>query len=259
MSNQDWLNQLQSELAQRRLPRQEVARLVAELSDHIADAMELRSAPGLSPAGMAASAFSSISKENHMSMDANVVEILGNPAAVAESAVREFRKRGLLRRSQLAKIGMFVLLPVPLLVLGAVAALFAIAGTMELCEWAGLFSPNQFDDPNVFANHLLLKVLLMLAVLVPAAGVSALFGRLAALTGRRWKWGLIACLIVAAVTGLSTYDVTLSDEPGKSQMMWGLGIGQYARLSQLWQFLIPAATGLLVLRRSKNSFRNEIV
>ncbi|MSR58297.1 MAG: hypothetical protein EXS05_11585 [Planctomycetaceae bacterium] len=257
MSARSWLDQLQRELALRRLPRQEVARLVAELSDHLVDVMESRNARGTLPAGVATKHLSPfILTEKHMSMDASVADgqsvadVLGSPAEIAESAVREFRKRGLLRRSQLAKIGTFILLPIPLLILGSVAMMLGIGALAELYEWAG-FSLTELSEIT-FAKVMALHVTVLMAILVPAAGLAALYGRLAARTGRRWKWGLIACLILAAVTGLSTYDIKLSDIPDKSQLTVGLGIGSHVRLEQLWQFFVPAAIGLLILRRSGN-------
>jgi hypothetical protein len=249
MSGRLWLENVERELSRGRLPRQEVARLVAELSDHLADVMESRSATGPGPVCQAASAVSSpdLTEEN-MSMEARVVESLGSPAAIAETAVREFRRRrNPLSRSRLAAFCTFVLLPLPALCLAWTATFAGLALVGEVLDRVGVTDPSA--NHEVTGLYLFLGTLLLnCVVLAPAAGVAALFGRLARKTARRWRWGLAACLLVALGTALVTTDATFSELPGESTITFGLGIDTL-RFSALGQFLIPLAVGLLVLRR----------
>jgi hypothetical protein len=254
MSGRLWLEAVERELCRRRLPRQEVARLVAELSDHLADAMDSRPPSGVLPARDAASVDPLFNlTEEHMSMDASVAECLGSPAEIAEAAVHEFRRRrNLLSRSWLAAFCTFVLLPLPALLLGWMATLHVMG---EICEWFGAGEgPIREITPSwVFVVHLLLAVL----VVAPAATLSAVFGRLARKTGHCWRWGLAACLLVALATALVTTTATFSEKPGKSQIMFSVPVSGSVRFwksliqpDHVAQFLLPLGTGVLILRRS---------
>jgi hypothetical protein len=222
MSGRRWLESVERELSRSKLPRQEVARLVAELADHLADVMESRSAAGTCPArGKAGVVSLTYLTEEDMSMDASVVESLGSPAEIAETAVREFRRRrNLLSRSRLAAFCTFVLLPLPALCL---AWSTVVAGLMllgEILDGAGL--PDASEWGEVTGGEIILVYLVMyLILLVPAAGVAALFGRLARKTALHWRWGIVACLLVAMGTGLMRVQATFSDSPGKNMIMFG--------------------------------------
>jgi hypothetical protein len=248
MSGRLWLENLERELSRRKLPRQEVARLVAELSDHLADVMESRSAAGLEPACPTAGAASPDLTEENMSMEARVVESLGSPAAIAAMAVREFRRRkNPFSRSRLAAFCTFVLLPLPALCLAWVATFAGLVLMVEVLDRLGITDPSA--NHEITGLYLFLGCLLLnCVVLAPAAGVAALFGRLARKTAQRWRWGLAACLLVALGTSLVTTDAVFSELPGQSSITFGLGI-QGVRLSALGQFLIPLAAGMLILRR----------
>lgn len=252
MSSRLWLESVQSELTRRRLPRQEVARLIAELSDHLADMMEPYSAPGLSPGGGAARSVSFPHlTEEHMSMDATVADCLGSPADIADVAEREFRRRRpLLSRSPLAAFCTFILLPLPALCLGWVLAFLALMAVGELLDWCGIADRMQGHLATPM-EQFLAHASILCVVMIPAAAVAILFGRLAGRTGHLWRWGLAACLLLAAGTALVNVQLTFSELPGKSTLMFGLGFGwSLLRLHHLGQFLIPLTVGLLVLRRS---------
>lgn len=252
MSSRLWLENVQRELVRRRLPRQEVARLVAELSDHLADVMESQSASGVVLTHDKARSFTfSNLTEEHMSMDATVAGNLGSPTEIADVAEREFRRRKpLLSRSRLAAFCTFVLLPLPVLCLswGAAFLLLCLLGE-------GLAELGIHDR---FAGHLatpteqlVARLIMVGIVMIPAAAVTWLFGRLARKTGHLWGWGLAACLLLALGTAALDVKLTFSPLPGKSTLMFGLGIGwSLLRLHQLGQLLIPLTVGIVVLRRS---------
>jgi hypothetical protein len=214
-SLKNWLERVEIELRGRKLPRQEVARLVAELADHLSDLADSQGNLSLPPAArsLVTSPPPSL-KEEPMSMEANAVECLGSPAEIADTAVREFRKRkNLLSRSPLAAFGTFVLLPLPLLVAAWLACMVVTEVSLETLhaglEWSGAIPASPADtaeaDPadylalrlregsqfEIIAVHLVLIALLS----VPAMGVAVLYGRLARRTPRRWLWGLTACAI----------------------------------------------------------------
>lgn len=245
MSGRQWLDSVERELFRRRLPRQEVARIIAELSDHLADVMESRSATGTCPArGMAGSNHLT---EEDMRMDASVVESLGSPAEIAETAVREFRRRkNLLSRSPLAVFCTFVLLPVPALcfVWSAVPIVLMLFGEF--------LNGTTAQPPGTGWQIFLPYVVMYVVLLAPAAGVAAFFGRLARKTLWQWPCGLVACLLVALATGMVAVDVTASESHGKNMVMVGVGLrlgNSSWAASGLCQFLIPLATGVLVLGR----------
>jgi hypothetical protein len=251
MSGRRWLESVERELSRSRLPRQEVARLVAELADHLADVMESRSAAATCAArGKAGVPFLTHVTEKNMSMDASVVESLGSPAEITETAVREFhRRRNLLSRSRLAAFCTFVLLPLPALCLAWTAAMAGLMLFGEVLD--GTAAPDALELGEVTGWEIFLLYLETYVILLaPAAGVAALFGRLARKTALHWRWGIAACLLVALGTGFVTVKATFSDSPEKSMVMFGVGIGRNLMpVSGLGQFLIPLATGVLVLRR----------
>lgn len=239
MSARLWLEDVERELKSSKLPRREIARLVAELSDHFADAM---------------SPLVHLEEEN-LRMEASVVETLGSPAEIAETAVREFRRRrNLLSRSRLAAFCAFVLLPLPALCLAWATSIAVLMLGGEVLSWfdmadppVGEVMPAETTPTEVFAMYAVMIVLLV----GPAAGVAAVFGRLARRTRHHWRWGLAACLLVALGTGSIFCSATFSDLPGKSTVGFGIGMNKALfRLSGLGQFLVPLATGLLVLRRT---------
>ena len=165
MSELTWLERVEAELLVRKLPRQEVARLVTELADHLVDLVDSRSARRTKGASRHSSvvfstSFSPTLKEDPMSMDASVVESLGSPADIADTAVREFRRRkNLLSRSSLAAFGTFALLPLPLLVAGWWITMLTAAASLEIfefgLEWIGLIplAPAWGEPADYFARR----------------------------------------------------------------------------------------------------------
>jgi len=194
MSGRRWLESVERALSRGKLPRQEVARLMAELSDHLADVMESRRAVGTCPTrGKAGGVSFTHLKEEDMSMDASVVESLGSPAEIADTAVREFRRRrNLLSRSRLAAFCAFVLLPLPALVLAWTATFAALVGVGSALESLGVPDVEASDAMSP-TEILLVHVVTMGVLMAPAVAVSIVFGRLARKTSHIWRWGVTAC------------------------------------------------------------------
>jgi hypothetical protein len=227
MSGRLWLERFRHELVRRKLPRQEVARLVEELSDHFIDLTE-----------------------ETMSTDAQVLARMGDPIQIAEAAVGEFRRRQF-GRSRWARFATFVLLPVPLLFVvwaGILTATVLVFSGIDALAGAPEEGPHEITPLLVAGSH----ALILGFVVGPPTLVALFFARLARRTTRRWLWGLSACLLVALVTAAATSSQTFSEEPGKSTLTLGLGIGAF-HLAQLGQFLVPFSAGVLSLRRSSVS------
>jgi hypothetical protein len=253
MSGRNWLEQVEDELLRRKLPRPEVARLTAELADHFDDVMEARCAPDTMFERQTARFTDPLCSltEERMSMEASVAESLGSPAAIADTAVREFqRRRHLLSRSRLAAFCTFVLLPLPAVVLAWAATFTGLVALGYFLNWLDVPDPTELRDVTaveVLVTHLILVVVLI----APPAGIAALFGRLARKSGHVWGWGLAACLLVALGTAHGNIQATYSELPGKSELLFGLGFGiNLLQMTKLGQFAVPLATGVLVLRRS---------
>lgn len=195
-----------------------------------------------------------------MSMEANVGECLGSPAEIAESAIREYyRRQSLLSRSRLAAFCTFVVLPLPALILAWVAAIAALAAFGYVLNW---FIPDTSSDWKMTPNWAATTLCFMTAyVVLPAAAITALFGRIARKTAYPWRWGLAACLLVALGTMAVRINVTFSETPGKTatargknQVMFGAGFAKrLPEVGQFAQFLLPLATGVFVLRRLTQS------
>jgi hypothetical protein len=248
MSNTSWLERVESELIRRRLPRQEVARLVSELGDHLADQAE-SCCPGTVPPGGPQLHFSPSSTEINMSMDASVIENLGSPEQIADVAVREYQQRNILSRSRLFAFCTFVVMPLPALCLLWAIIIFALCAFGEWVDIDPVFATSDIAPGEVLAAH----GVSLLLLLVPAIGLAAFYARIARRTGQSWRWGLPACLLVAVGAGLVKYSLTFSEIPGKSMMMFG--IGWPVSTFQFGQFLLPLAIGSLLILRSQRPAR----
>jgi hypothetical protein len=250
MHGRQWLDQIERELIRRRLPRQDVARLLAELSEHLEDVMRFEQRSSAAPATAARDALSPlVLMEEPMSLDAHVAERLGSPVEIAESALHEFRQRSLLNRSRLAAFATFVLSPIPLVVVawGLVFALVGLLASLVPESVVAAEKPRTVTTAEVLG----VNALVLAVVIAPPILVAAFYGRLARRTLHRWHWGIAACLLVAVASSLATYQCTFSGEPGKSQVMLGVAAKMsFPTFTQIGQFVVPLACGLIVLRRS---------
>ncbi|HEY2250785.1 MAG TPA: hypothetical protein VGH74_06975 [Planctomycetaceae bacterium] len=159
------------------------------------------------------------------------------------------------------------MLPLPLLVAAWLGCMLASEYSLEFLfeglVWSGVLpaipaAAIDADPLDYLGNRLrnggqleiIIVHLFLIALLsVPAAGVAALYGRLARRTARRWLWGITACALVGLGFGAAQYDLRIADRPGKSQLLFMIGIGRHP-LQQCCYSLLPLAVGVLVLRRS---------
>ncbi|MFN0056066.1 MAG: HAAS signaling domain-containing protein [Planctomycetales bacterium] len=252
MSGPQWLEAVVKELSRRGLPRQEVARLADELSDHLSDRLESRLADAGRDEGKGEISSLISCQEFTMRTEASVLEELGHPTEIADAAALEYGKRPILHRSRLAAFLTFVVLPLPALVLGWIAAMMLLAGIGNVLGGSETDSDTvrEVTWPMVLGVNLLLAAILV----APATGIVALFSRLARRTRHQWRWGLAACLLIALTTALAYSSAEFSELPGRSKIMFGMGIsGKLPSTAQIGQFLLPMIVGLLILRRSSKT------
>jgi hypothetical protein len=252
MDAQQWLNQLQAALARQNLPPFYVARLVAELSDHISDSLEDR-----------------------MSTDAkdlrHFTSPLGSPTAVAAAAIGEFRKR---RFSTRHPIWTFLVIPIVSLVLGWIAAVLVFVLGASAISW--LSGGNVERLPQWLIASL--PVLTGAFVLAPIALVAVLVCRVASRAAIGWKWPLAACVILALIGGTALFDVKMTGvDRGalhgttfhaannsaaplpRGSMAFGFGVNTHPRPWQVVQFSVPLAICGLFVWRQHNQRRQHVL
>jgi predicted anti-sigma-YlaC factor YlaD len=235
MASQLWLEDLRRELRRRRLPRHYIERFVGELSDHFQDFTE----------------------EVSMSMDATACSRFGSPEHVADAAASEYRRRSVFNRRPLLAFSMFVLLPIPLFILCGAALLW---GGITLGELAGLTPETEGVHP-VMTWHIILGHAVVLAIILgPAAALATMYSWLARRTIRVARWTIASCLILAIGVAMVHYSLVFSPEPGKSQLMVGINVGNEFSMStaQCVQFIVPLAIGVLFLVRQSRRERQML-
>jgi hypothetical protein len=221
-----WLEELQKQLARRRLPATYVARLMDELSDHVTDLLE-----------------------DQMSTDAlesrSVFERLGAPQDVARQAAAEFRRRSFCGRHPIL---MFVVLPVVTLVAVFYVELMGLAALGMALKSTGADLSSDRLSPTAVGG---VRLFCTSSLLVPAALTAALFAWLAAKAGVPRKWPTITCAILGVLAAASQLDVYMSPLPGQSKLTLGMGFSTAvtAMFVQLSKFAVPLLIGMWIFSR----------
>lgn len=183
-----------------------------------------------------------------MSMEASAVDCLGSPAEIADTALREFRRRrNLLSRSELAAFVTFVLLPLPVWFFSWVMTLVLLCKSLG---WIGFLPAARMLPLDVTLQQIVVsQFVTIVASVVPSAVLVAFFSRLAARTQRPLLWGVTACALMALVTAFEGYGVNL-DGPPDQRFFFGPLIGSGFVMRQLLQCAIPFLVGFVALRRT---------
>jgi hypothetical protein len=246
MHSRLWLERLREELARHRLPPHYAKRLMQELSDHFHDLTEEK-----------------------MNPEACVAR-LGEPGEVAQAV--SYYRAGFLDRHRWLRAATFLALPFPLLIAGFALAMVLVVYTLDpiaalvrnTVYWLGGANLGpEIPWYGAFAFQLYFSSTIM----VPAAGIAALYSILARWTHRHRQWALLAGTILAICSGLFAFELRLSMAPGESFVFFGLGTGfihgrhnllpalpiELVRPSvwQLFQFLMPLAVILAWDRHEK--------
>jgi hypothetical protein len=240
MSRQ-WLERVEEACVRRRLPGRTVRRLVEELGDHLADARQASHASW----GEATSA------------DISVEDRLGLPEELAESARRNLLAGSLPARHPVLT---FLVLPIPFTVLGWAVMLAATIGLLQLAERlpavACYLKQRSLADWPAALLYAAPLLDFCLRVLPPAAAV-VLCCRWSerALGGARWR--MLACALIALVSGMFFSVIELPMEPGKGR--WSVGFMAPGGWDQLLQLLIPPAVALWwTFRRRREAWGDAV-
>jgi hypothetical protein len=217
------------------LPSDYVSRLVDELADHVADFF----------------------RENpSMDANSNLDGVLGTPDHIAATAKTEFRRRTFAGRHPAAT---FLAGP-PIAVLLALAANVAlIVGVLMGVDYAtdGAFEANDAEHlpPSPFEMSVVRTLCgtTRFAPFIASAWLLALAARRAGL----WKWGALACGIVAAIAFCFTSVVGQS--PAEGMGYWSHGFGWKPGLDPLLQAAVPVGFAFWLLRKSSTTAPSSVV
>jgi len=235
MVNQSWLDAVEKELVHRSLPPSRIRRMVEELRDHLLD---LEADP---QAGQAADV---------------ATQRLGSPVELAEAAWENHVACSYVGRHPV--VG-FVLLPIPLTLLGwflavvAVILLFHLGGCLP---WEAMHLQGKSIQKWPTALFYLATILDFSVRVLPPIAAAILCCSWARKAARGWMWSLAACLLIAAVAGLLHSTLRFPVEPGTGR--WGLGFGFPGGKEQLLQLFIPVAVGLWRLSKPRSSRGNRV-
>jgi hypothetical protein len=214
-----WLSRLRSELERKKLPSDYVARLVAELSDHLVDFLEDR--------------MSTDAKDLH-----GVFQRLGEPGRIAARAAQEYRRARFSRRHPVVTFVVLPILALPLLWIGCVLLMLAFVKLLGLETGKVDTASAVWQWADACAPYVVLGMLL-----VPIALAAVFFSRLAIAAGVNWKWTLAACALVAVLGGMAMTKFVLPTEHTRGELQVGLALGPHPSASQMLQFLLPLAIG----------------
>ncbi|MDB5311731.1 MAG: hypothetical protein JWO38_5933 [Gemmataceae bacterium] len=218
MDRHSWLERVAGELAGRGLPAGVRAHLLEELQDHLDDLTE---------------------GSTNMAADGEVTQRMGVPDVLAATAVAEYRRAVWVRRHPFLVFGVA---PVPAVILGLAVYLLAFAGVGYALDTAG------FEDPIHESGFEQVAATLWYSIgFVPFLALAAGYGWLAVRSQVAWGWLAASVVQVAVLAWLARTEIRLSDVPGQSQVLLGIGFPG-ANLRQLAQLLPPLVVGWLALR-----------
>ncbi len=240
-----WLEELRHELARRKLPRRYVKRLVVELSDHITDFTE--------------DSMSTDAQDLHNPNLQSIVNRLGRPSQVAETAVAEYRRQRFSARHPLMA---FVALPILLLPLLWIAFGTGVYGLLVAGDGLGIEPP---DGPLSRWVEIVGLFVVYGMVNVPIVLSAVFVCRLASKAALGWKWPMLGCLLLAAVaTAVYPYmRMRTADSPGllvfccpyvhpspaDVQGAMKVHVPRSAHLALVFQFAIPLIIGTWSAKR----------
>lgn len=232
MASQPWFDEVAERLTAGRVPRKYVQRFVDELADHFEDL-----------------------KEETMGRGAEAYSRLGEPQHVAAAAVEAYRRGNLLARHSALKFLVFAVSPILSLIVFAIAGLFVLLAVAKGLGYVDRTGTHVGDVVKAILPDLLTAI----TVVIPAAGLTALYFALANRLGIGRRWTLASCLVLSVLAGLAMCDVTLSELPGQSRLTYGLGLGLGAAdLLRMCKALAPLALGVWLMRRSRHQGLREI-
>lgn len=222
MANRPWLDEVRERLADQGLPPNYVQRLADELSDHLEDI-----------------------KAENMGMKSDAYSRLGQSEQVAEAAVTAYRRRSFLGRHPTAAFLVFAVSPVASLIATA-SVVYCTFAVVCVVLWDIAFIDQLWQVET--CGFLAWAVTTLVSIVIPAILVSVLYCELAHYLGIGRKWIVVACTVLAALTGIVWWCAT----SGGSNSVDSLEIlvGFHSPL-QLVQFAIPLVVGWWFVRRKR--------
>ena len=224
MSNHRMLETMAAELRRHGLSSAEVARLLQELDDHVAD----------------------LFAEQGGHMDERIEARLGRPEALVAAALANRRQASIFGRHPVLS---FVVAPIPVAILSWVGLLLLWLGLLEATGWI-LGEKEVLRDCPGLRVYAVKAIEIGMRFLAPAL-TGALLCWCANRAGMSWRWTLAATCLVALVAEALVFQVKMSAGPGHGAIVFGLGfpVLQWINLVQL---LVPVAVGAVFLWGTRN-------
>ena len=244
MGNPQWFDALRLELQHRRLPPRYVERLIQELTDHVNDLTE-----------------ENLRMEAPPSLE--MERTIGTPAEVAEAAAAQYPKPHFCGSHPIMT---FVVLPIPLVLLTFALSIATLAGTWEGIEFVleRLFGIADSDDSLRQWLARAPEASWMVGfgiVIVPLTLAMIVLRKLAAVSGKSWRWLLVACLLVLVAAKAMYVETIFSEIPGRSRIMMGLMWHSHPfrfRGAEFLQCLVTLAIGGYLIWRLARRQRREM-
>lgn len=193
-------------------------------------------------------------------------ERLGQPAQLALFAAEQYHARSFWGRHPLVT---YVLAPLPLLVscwiffgLAFWAVTSAIAYTMSVIgEHFFGWTEQTFANPGeyIWLQAMMIAFMCWYVIVVPPLTAGWLLCRTYRRNALDWRWPILACALLAAVSGMFTTKYQIATEPNNGLFTIGLDIGNSAGwlLRFLPKFALAMGIGLLMVKRAQQQIELE--
>ncbi|HEX3598922.1 MAG TPA: hypothetical protein VHU84_02195 [Lacipirellulaceae bacterium] len=247
MANPPSRDALRAELEARGLPPAYIERLLGELDDHYNDLLEERS--------------SSMGAARKLDFEANdLQERLGEPTQLAIFAAEQYRARSFWGRHPIVT---FVLGPLPLLLISWIITGCAVVWTAEGITYIGEHWFGVEQDKIVYADHLwaqagVMSFCIWIIVAFPPILVAAVMCRTARRNAVKWRWPIIACMLISSVAGFLAVSYRLALQPNEGQITLGIDWESSFRwflLNYVSKFATAMVIGLLLVKRSQQKLK----
>jgi hypothetical protein len=229
MSNHRMLETVAAELRRCGLPSAEVARLLQELADHVADLLAEQG--GL--------------MNEAMQVNERIESRLGRPEDLVAAALANRRQTSVFGRHPILS---FVMAPIPLAILSWAGFFLLWIGLVQATGW--ILGENALRDLPALRDYLMMIMKVGMRFLAPAVAV-VLLCWCAKRGGMSWRWTLAATCLVALLAGALVVQSTISTEARKGTITFGLGM-PVLHWVNLIQLLVPLSVGTLFLWRARS-------
>jgi hypothetical protein len=229
VSNHRVLEIVAAELRRYGLPSAEVARLLQELDDHVADLFAGQG--GL--------------MDEVMQVNEQIESRLGRPEALVAAALANRRQTSVFGRHPVLS---FVVAPIPLAILSWIGFFLLWIGLVEATGW--ILGDDAVQDWPALKIYAMQTMEIGMRFLSPALAV-VLLCWCAKRAGMSWRWTLAATCLVALIAGALVVQTTLSEEARQGTIVFGLGLPVLKSIN-LIQLLVPLLVGAISLWWARN-------